>query len=125
MPVRIVASLLAMGGILWGAFCLLLVLAPYGFPGPAVLAFAPGYLVTVGYLVRACSFPPLAVRYLIWGLSFLVQGGWLLWALVGVAEGHWFTGSGFESVTLAWWAFAFFASAYGALAERNTSSADF
>ncbi len=78
MTLRIVAGFLAAGGILWGTFVFLLLLA-FQFPPLAVIVFVPGYLVTAGYVIRALSKPPLDVCFLIWLASILVQGAWLGW----------------------------------------------
>jgi len=49
---RLLAVILSIGGICWGIFCL-----PFLFwnPSDSILIFGPGYVVTIGYLVRACS----------------------------------------------------------------------
>ena len=116
VKIRILAGILAVGGLLWGLFCLIFIVA--GDTAKALMLFGPGYVVTVGYIVRCCSLPPLAWRRAIWGLSGLVQGAWLLWALSGVVQSG-FRGFAFEFITLAWWLFAFAVSVYGLVAERD------
>src|SRR5436190_21516336 len=76
MVVRIIAALLGTGGCLWGAFCLVALIA-FGFPLLGVLWFVPGYVVTAGYLLRAISAPSPGICCVIWVLSLLVQGVWL------------------------------------------------
>jgi len=122
MSVRAVASVLAAGGVLWGLFCFLLLLA-FSFPPAAVLLFAPGYFITLGYLYRAISLPPFEVRSRIWMVSLLVQGAWLLWAMSGVVQGQWFRGFAFAFISLGWWIFAVIASVYCAMRERSISDA--
>lgn len=107
---RACAIVLAIGGIMWGVFC-------WGLFGPgAFIMLAPGYVVTVGYLVRACSTPPVGWRRMIWLTSAFVQGAWLLWAMNTLLQGGWFRG-GFSTVALCWWIGAFLVSGYGYVAE--------
>jgi hypothetical protein len=118
---RVVAGALAVGGVLWGLFCL-----PFMVAGTllAWACFGPGYLVTGAYIVRCFTTPPLGWRRAIWAASALVQGAWLLWALDGVRQGAWFSGFAFEFVTLGWWTFAFAVSVYGVIAEWATYGAE-
>lgn len=79
------AIALAVGGVLWGAV-LLLIFGPAAlFPVP----FGIGYLVTAGYIFRACH-DANGIRSWIWGLSAGVQGIWLamltLFTLAGSVE---------------------------------------
>ena len=118
---RKLAILLAIGGVLWGLFCLPFMIL--GVPWRAFPTFGPGYFVTVGYLVRACCNPPTWVRVTIWLLSALVQGAWLLLALALVVRGEYFSDYYkaflFGVIILAWWSFAFAASVYGLLNDRD------
>jgi hypothetical protein len=118
---RLLAVILSIGGICWGIFCL-----PFLFwnPSYSMLIFGPGYVVTIGYLVRACSTPSLESRVGIWILSALVQGIWLIWACCGIFQGARFRGHAFEFVTLGWWVFAFVASVYAILNERYEKAPD-
>jgi hypothetical protein len=79
---RVIAGLLALGGVCWGV--LLIALIPHAeHAALPLLVFGPGYVVTVGYLIRTVTTPPLRARQVIWVLSLLVQGGWLTWHVVG------------------------------------------
>lgn len=76
LAARCLAAILAAGGLFWSS---LLWLAYGGDPGPeAILFLAPGYLVTLGYILRTAMLPTCGARTLIWGLSLLVQGGFLV-----------------------------------------------
>lgn len=111
------AIILAIGGVGWGLFCL-----PFLFwsPSYSLMIFGPGYVVTAGYILRACSTLSLGARVGVWLLSSLVQGAWLLWVLIAIFDGAWFRGNGaFQFVTLGWWIFAFVASGYAGLNERE------
>ena len=117
MP-RLLAILLALAGCFWS-----LLLAPWFFRPTvspvAVLLFGPGYLVTLGYIIRSVSTPALTTRRLIWVVSLVVQGGWLAWIalsmFIGVVTGH----SLNEPVlVVSWWVFATAASVVGFLAEK-------
>jgi len=114
---RLLVLILSIGGVAWGLLCL-----PFLFwnPSYAIVIFGPGYVVTVGYLVRICWRLPMGARLGIWWLSAHVQGAWLIWALMGIAEGGWFRGGTFEWITLLWWLFATVASVLAALTERGT-----
>ena len=114
---RLLAVLLALGGCFWG-----LLLSPWIFrPGvspAAISGFGPGYLVTLGYIVRSVSTPPLIARRLIWAGSIMVQGSWLVWIVWAIFEqvlaGHTLN----EPVLfVAWWLFATATSVVGLLAE--------
>ena len=102
-------------------FCLIFVLA--GDTARALILFGPGYVVTVGYVVRCCLNPPLTWRRAIWDLSGLVQGIWLLCALSGMVQGG-FRGFAFEYISVAWWLFAFAVSAYAFVAEPEQQNAN-
>jgi hypothetical protein len=114
---RLLAVLLALGGCFWG-----LLLSPWLFRPDvsplAVAVFGPGYLVTLGYIVRSVSTPALTARRLIWGVSILVQGSWLAWIVWGMSEKVVAGRMPNESVLpVAWWVFATAASVAGLLAE--------
>jgi hypothetical protein len=114
------AIFLAIGGMLWGLFCLPFLLL--GDPLRTIPTFGPGYVVTFGYLVRAIYTPSIRLRVGIWLLSALVQGAWLLWSLSGVLTGEYFSDYYkafiFGIIILVWWAFAFAASVYGIFTDR-------
>jgi hypothetical protein len=114
---RLLAVLLALGGCFWG-----LLLSPWIFQpdvSPAAISgFGPGYLITLGYIVRSVSTPPLMVRRLIWGASIIIQGSWLAWIIWAICEqviaGHTLNE---PSLPVVWWLFATVASVVGLLAE--------
>ena len=74
--VRILAFFLAVGGIVLGLFAFRLLQHSKWAP-QQVLIWLPGYLVTVGYVIRAFFNPTVSIRIAIWLSSFLVQGLWL------------------------------------------------
>jgi hypothetical protein len=116
---RSLATLLAIGGCFWGLLLSPWLLRPDVSP-LAVAVFGPGYLVTVGYIVRSVSKPPTAGRLLIWLSSLLVQGAWLLFLIWGMIEKVAAGRSAAHDVanaTTAWWAFATLASVVGLLAD--------
>ncbi|HEY1378253.1 MAG TPA: hypothetical protein VGF55_15745 [Gemmataceae bacterium] len=114
---RLLAAILALGGGYWG-----LILSPWLFQldvSPlALVVFGPGYLVTLGYVVRAVSTPSLSTRRFIWIASIIVQGGWLGFALWGIAEKVAAGRMPNEPVLFeAWWALALVLSMAALLAE--------
>ena len=118
---RSLAILLAIGGCLWG-----LLLSPWLLRSDvsplAVAVFGPGYLVTVGYIVRSVSTPPRAGRLLIWLSSLLVQGAWLLfliWEVIEKVAAGRSAAHDVANVMTAWWAFATVASVVGLLADLS------
>src|SRR5260221_8734344 len=115
---RLLAVILSIGGVGWGLFCL-----PFLFwnPSYALTILGPGYFVTFGYILRACSSMSSGARIVMWFLSALVQGAWLIWALKGVAQVAWFGGTAFEGFTLAWWTFACLASVWAAFTDREVA----
>lgn len=99
--VQVVALFLALCGVLWG-LVILLVAAGLGGTSPTmVFVFSPGYLVTLGYIIRAICTPPFILRCAIWALSVVVQAAWLV--LVGLSD--------FNLGTI-WWSLATSASAW-------------
>ncbi len=111
---RVIAVLLSVGGSLWGAF----LLGGFGWESLIQFPLAVGYVVTVGYIVRAVSFPRLAVRRAIWGLSLIVYGAWLVW--VGIPD---LPRAGPNPVIL-WWALATAASAVALAFEPGNAAAE-
>ena len=105
---RLIAIALMMGGLFWGMF-LLLAFGPVAlFPLP----FGVGYLVTVGYIVRAVSVPAFGIRMLIWIASLMVQGYWLLQSIPDI------TRTGLNLIS-AWWLFATVCSVIAIATERR------
>ena len=114
---RTVAGLLAIGGICWGALLLPLILRAEHLLLP-LLVFGPGYIVTLAYLVRATTTPPLRGRQFIWVLSILVQGGWLACYVVATLGTDGAIGRITEpNVIVAWWVFATLASVVALMLE--------
>jgi hypothetical protein len=114
---RIIAGLLAIGGIYWGV--LLLPLIPHAenqlLP---LLVFGPGYVVTLGYLIRVVTSPPLRGRQVIWGFSILVQGGWLVCYVVATLGGGAISRLAEPNLIVAWWLFATVGSVVALMLER-------
>jgi hypothetical protein len=113
------AYVLALGGCFWG-----LLLSPWLFRPDvsplAVVIFGPGYLVTLGYIVRSVCTPPLMARRLIWIASLLVQGAWLAWFAWALVEKIAAGGAPNEpALPVAWWVFATAASAIGLFTEKS------
>ncbi|MFM8931358.1 MAG: hypothetical protein ACKOS8_05710 [Gemmataceae bacterium] len=117
---RVIASLLALGACFWG-----IILSPViaeAIEKPMVLlTLGPGYVVTLGYLILVFVPPPLPARLLIWGLSVLVQGAWLV--VVGLpsiweklAHGAPLNGPLWLG---GWWLFATIGSIVGLLLEKE------
>jgi hypothetical protein len=106
MP-RMVAILLAFGGLGWGLF----LFAAFGISALLPLPFGVGYLITIGYIVRTVFTPSFVVRRILWVTSILVQRGWLIWILTemvraSIMHGHFEIKSQFEMACVFWWTFA-------------------
>jgi hypothetical protein len=102
MLIRAIAAVLAIGGAFWGV-ALAGLFNSEGDPGRVLifcLTAGPGYLITLGYLLRAVWYPPLPVSVVIWMSSIVVQGTWLM---IGLSDGK-------LSLFLLWWLGAFLAS---------------
>lgn len=116
---RVLVVPLALGGCYWGLL-LLPGLAQPNVESWAFALFGPGYLLTLGYIVRAISTPPLWGRRFLWVLSLLVQGGWFCYDFGGgimqVMAGRHFNE---PILILAWWAFAAVASGVALFAEGH------
>ncbi len=106
---RLMAIALTMGGLFWGMILLLTL-------GPDVLFMFPfdaGYLVTLGYIVRAVSVPAFGVRLSIWIVSLAVHGYSLVF--VGIPDLQ-RTG---PDPFLFWWLFATVCSVIAIATERR------
>jgi hypothetical protein len=115
---RLLAGVLAIGGTFWGFLLSPWLFRPDASP-TAWLVFGPGYLVTLSYYLRAFSMPPNEIRLLIWFVSLIVQGAWLLFMLWGIIPDILAGRSINEpSLPLAWWVFATIASAFGLVVDR-------
>jgi hypothetical protein len=79
MHFRFLAGLLAAGGL----FCSLFSIAASRISKDFLiyLVFVPGYIITVGYVIRCVYTPQLSWRRVIWGASVFVQGAWLFFYL--------------------------------------------
>jgi hypothetical protein len=95
---RCIAVILAVGGCAWGT----LLLGIFGVFALFPVPFGVGYVVTVGYCIRAVTVPAYDVRQALWIASLLVQGSWL---------GITLTDGGIKDVLGFWWLFATVASA--------------
>ena len=116
---RVIASLLALGACFWGIL-LSPVIAQTSEKPMVLLTLGPGYVVTLGYLILVFIPPALPARLLIWGLSVLVQGAWLVWIGVGLVQrlaqgGNWNE----PPLLVGWWLFATVGSIVGLLLEKE------
>src|SRR5947208_755694 len=75
---RVIAGLMAAIGLMWGVLTLGVTIDG---DWRAVVVFGPGWLATVGYVVRATCQVTRSVAKTIWFASALVQGAWLAHAL--------------------------------------------
>jgi hypothetical protein len=91
IEVRIVSAILAIGGLFFGTLVAQLLIAePW-----QIVIWGPGYLITVGYFIRAASRPNYLLCAAIWWSSLVVQGAWLV---IGGLFGGW--------PAIIWWLFA-------------------
>jgi hypothetical protein len=111
----LIAFVLAVAGSFWGV----LLLVTGGLAALAPLPFGVGYLVTVGYIIRAVSVPSLTTRRVIWGASILVQGGWFAY----VALDAW-PPAGADLCLLLWWALATAGSVVALVTEQDRYAGD-
>jgi len=113
---QLLATILALGGIAWGLLGLYFIV--YGESVSAVMLFAPGYLVTIGYIWRACWLPSVQWRKVIWGFSVIVQGAWLVFDLTTF---HLDFRSVLYFLPVVWWLFACSGSLWGLVADAADS----
>ena len=111
---KILAGILAVGGLCWGGIIFVLVaeIAPLLSPW-AYAIILPGYILTAGYVWRACRTPDVCLRRVIWGFSLVVQGGFLVFFLWGVK----LNGSPQQALALAWRGLAAGISVFGVFAD--------
>jgi hypothetical protein len=123
MHFRFLAGVLAAGGILWG----ILSVAASTMSQSIVtwLVFMPGYIITIGYIIRCIYTPQILWRRVIWGASTLVQGLWVVFYFgalgygvlrygVGVSSGDSISIIGdVANLFMLWWIFALCISIYG------------
>jgi hypothetical protein len=115
-PFQLFAFFLAIGAAVWGLFCSYFLI--FGDRDYSLLLFGPGYLVLVGYIWRCIVTPPIPYRVIIWGVSALLQGAWLVWGLMALwHDGARFTA--FQSLALCWWLGSFSISVYGLIADKE------
>ena len=112
---RLLAAVLAVGGVLWGLFCLPIFVNNEHVERP-IMVFGPGYVVTIGYICRILWTMDRDLRRLVWGASALVQGAWLCWFLIGILN-QGFRGFAFQYLALSWWTFSFLVSAYALIVD--------
>ena len=110
---RLIAILLAVVSCFWGV----LLLHVFGPLAIVAFPFGLGYIVMVGYIVRAVSVPALDIRRMIWGTSIAVQGMWLCIAITELDT------TGINLVFM-WWLFATVASVAALIAETNCTRRD-
>jgi hypothetical protein len=103
---RVLAGILALGGITWGALLLGVMIEAKSFHG--LLLFGPGYAVTIGYVCRALLDLSLGWRRVVWGSSSLVQGAWFFVSILGGRT---------PVAFLLWWLVAFIVSVLGFFAD--------
>ncbi len=116
---RVIASLLALGAFCWGIL-LSPVIATASEKPMVLLVFGSGYVVTLGYLILVFIPPALPSRLVVWGLSVLVQGAWLVWYGVDLVRHLTHGGSWNEPpLFLGWWLFATVGSIVGLLLEKE------
>jgi hypothetical protein len=112
MKFRFLAGLLAAGGVLWG-----LLASAFVFRTLASLVFIPGYIITVGYIIRCFSTPRLSWRRVIWGASVFVQGAWVIFYFgaygVMYSSGDSHSVGDVANLMTLWWIFALGISIYG------------
>lgn len=118
LPV-IIASILVIGGIFWGILIL-----PMFFGEKFIfvaIIFAPGYISTAGCLVRVFFKLPLPYRRIIWGISIVVQAGWLLWHIfASINAGVDFSRIFNPPIIIGWWIAATLLSIVGLIVEKDT-----
>jgi hypothetical protein len=115
---RMIAGLLAAGGAYWGLMFLPLIFHAE-HPIFPLLLFGPGYAVTLAYVIRLFSTPPLRARQFIWVLSILVQGGWLVcYVVVSLADGASIRRLAEPILIVFWWLFAFVGSITALIMEK-------
>jgi hypothetical protein len=112
---RVIAIALAFGGMFFGVFLFMIGgLKPLLYPPTAA-----GYLVTIGYIVRAASTPPLWMRRAIWIASIVVQGAWFCWNIPDVLR----EANPADGILIfSWWGFAVAASMVALVNEPDKNS---
>ena len=117
---RVIASLLALGACFWGILLSPVIAQTIEKP-MVLLTLGPGYVVTLGYLILVFVPPALPARLLIWGLSVLVQGAWLVWYGIDLVR-HLAQGGSWNEppLFLGWWLFATVGSIVGLLLEKES-----
>ena len=132
MHFRFLAGVLAAGGILWG----LLSVGAIGINGFSLI-FIPGYIITLGYIIRCVYTPRLLWRRMLWGASALVQGAWLIfyfgtlvYGALRYAVGSRSSDSGSSDSIIGdvvnpftfWWIFALAISIYGYRSDKGPAA---
>ena len=117
---RVLAIILSVGAGLWGIFCSYFLI--YGDRELSLLIFGPGYVVLAGYLWIAIGYPHSDVRRLVWGLSALVQGAWLVFGVLVLLHDRL---NGFAILIASWWFGSFVVSICGAAMDKSNGVIDF
>ena len=117
---RVIASLLALGACFWGILLSPVIAQTIEKP-MVLLTLGLGYVIMLGYLILVFFPPALPARLLIWGLSVLVQGSWLVWYGVDLVR-HLAQGGSWNEppLFLGWWLFATVGSIVGLLLEKES-----
>ena len=117
---RLFASVLAFGSVLWGAFGLFIIISLFRSSSSyliwSLLIFGPGYIIMVGYVIRAFCTLPTTLRRIIWAASCLVQGIWLVLSIDTVFS--LMRMDQFETLCIEWWIGTLIISVYGLIADR-------
>ena len=107
---RLIATILALGGIIWSV----LLLSTFGLWSLLPLPFGVGYLLTIGYCIRSVANPSMTFRSVLWWGSIVINGVFLAVDLFGNGS------QAFEKpVPLIWWSFAVSMSSIALVCERK------
>jgi hypothetical protein len=125
-PFRVLAALLAAGGIFFSILCAGIVFEERDVL--ALLVFAPGFVITAGYVSRCFYTPQLFWLRIIWGASAIVQGGWLIYYFAPMAyrafqhKDDTITSSDFINLMTLWWLFALVISICGFFYDKKRAA---
>src|SRR6516162_6098589 len=106
--IRFLAGVLAAGGVFWGFWSVVVIrLSDSSHRILTLLIFLPGLIVTAGYVLRCFYTPSLYWRRLIWGISAVIQGAWMVPAVsIAIFTAPWVI----MHPCLLWWIAAFIIS---------------
>lgn len=121
--IRNLSIVLAIGGVFWSLFCAGLI--AIGQVERTLPIFGPGYVITLGYIMRALIKNPsetlIRLRFIrsMWLVSAIIQAAWLIpigFAVFTHAQ-EWTLRSPGILAMMIWWIFATLVSLYGWLYE--------